>query len=64
MQLHIPRAKSIQLMNVFQYLSSAFPEAVKELIATNRQAPYGASARDRRKITTASIALSLLGSVA
>jgi hypothetical protein len=41
MQLHIPRAKSIQLMNVFQYLSSAFPESVRELIDTNKQAPYG-----------------------
>ena len=41
MHLNIPRTKSIQLMNVFQYLSSAFPDAVKDLIDTNRQAPYG-----------------------
>ena len=67
MQLHIPRDRPVQLMNVFQFLSSAFPDAVRDLIDTNKpltglQSKSSRSAvpeRARRRITTASSALSL-----
>lgn len=41
MLIPIPRINSIQLMNTFQYLSSAFPDKLKELVDVNKKAPEG-----------------------
>ena len=41
MLIPIPRAKSIELINTFQYLSSAFPEKLKELVDVNKKAAEG-----------------------
>lgn len=41
MLIPIPRAKSIELINTFQYLSSAFPEKLKELVDVNKRASEG-----------------------
>jgi len=41
MLIPIPRAKSTELINTFQYLSSAFPEKLKELVDVNKRAAEG-----------------------
>ena len=41
MLIPIPRTKSIQLLNTFQYLSSAFPEKLKELVDVNKVSAEG-----------------------
>jgi|TARA_B100001094_G_scaffold163125_1_gene157872 hypothetical protein len=41
MLIPIPRKKSIELISMFQYLSSAFPEKMPELVDVNKQAPEG-----------------------
>lgn len=41
MQLHIPREKSQLIINVFQLFSGLFPDAVDQLIATNKKASEG-----------------------
>ena len=41
MLIPIPRAKSIELINVFQFLSSAFPDKLKDLVDVNKKAPEG-----------------------
>ena len=41
MQLHIPREKSQLIINVFQLFSGLFPDAVDQLIATNKKAAEG-----------------------
>ena len=41
MQLHIPRAQSQKIISLFQLFSGIFPEAVNELVETNRAAKEG-----------------------
>jgi len=41
MQLHIPREKSQLIINVFQLFSGLFPDAVDQLIETNKKAAEG-----------------------
>jgi hypothetical protein len=41
MQLHIPREKSQKIINVFQLFSGLFPDAVDQLIETNKKAKDG-----------------------
>ena len=41
MQVHIPREKSQKIINLFQLLSNIFPEAMADLIETNRRAAEG-----------------------
>jgi len=41
MLIPIPRTKSIQLLNTFQYLSSTFPDKLKELVDVNKISAEG-----------------------
>jgi hypothetical protein len=41
MQVHIPREKSQKIINLFQLLSNIFPEAMADLIETNKRASEG-----------------------
>jgi len=41
MLIPIPRSKSLELINTFQYLSSAFPDKLKELVDVNKRAAEG-----------------------
>jgi hypothetical protein len=41
MLVHIPREKSQKIINLFQLLSGIFPEAMSDLIETNKKAAEG-----------------------
>ena len=41
MLVHIPREKSQKIINLFQLLSGIFPEAMSDLIETNKTAAEG-----------------------